>query len=39
MRDAVADRFVAGITLYTGVQTLPYGDRLHAVPIPALWEL
>ena len=39
MRESLGDRFVAGITLYTGNQTLPYGDRLHAVPIPALWEL
>jgi predicted AAA+ superfamily ATPase len=39
MRDTLGDRFIAGITLYTGDQTLPYGDRLYAVPIPALWEL
>jgi uncharacterized protein len=39
MRDALGDKFIAGITLYTGNQTLPYGDRLHAIPIPALWEL
>jgi predicted AAA+ superfamily ATPase len=37
MRDALGDRFIAGIALYTGNQTLPYGDRLHALPITALW--
>ncbi|QSB15647.1 ATP-binding protein [Natronosporangium hydrolyticum] len=33
------DRFVAGIVLYTGGQTLPYGDRLRALPMDALWRL
>ena len=36
-RDALGDRFIAGIALYTGNQTLPYGDRLHTLPITALW--
>jgi predicted AAA+ superfamily ATPase len=31
-------RFVAGYVLYTGQQTLPFGDRLRAVPIDALWH-
>lgn len=31
-------RFVAGYVLYTGQQTLPFGDRLRAVPIDALWQ-
>lgn len=31
-------RFVAGYVLYTGQQTLPFGDRLRAIPIDALWE-
>jgi len=39
MHDAVGEKFVAGITLYTGDQVLPYGDRLLAVPMSALWEL
>ncbi len=30
--------FVAGYVLYTGQQTLPFGDRLRALPIDALWE-
>lgn len=32
-------RFIAGYVLYTGQQTLPYGDRLHALPIDAIWKL
>jgi predicted AAA+ superfamily ATPase len=39
MRDTLGDRFVAGIALYTGEQVLPFGDRLLAAPISALWEL
>jgi predicted AAA+ superfamily ATPase len=39
MRDAVGESFVAGVTLYTGHQVLPFGDRLFAIPISALWEL
>jgi hypothetical protein len=32
-------RFIAGYLLYTGQQTLPFGDRLRALPIDALWRL
>ena len=31
-------RLVAGFVLYTGQQTLPFGDRLRALPIDALWN-
>jgi predicted AAA+ superfamily ATPase len=31
--------FVVGIVFYTGTQTLPFGPRLRAVPIGALWEI
>ena len=31
-------RFVAGYVLYTGQQTLPFGDRIRALPIDALWR-
>jgi hypothetical protein len=34
----LGDRFVAGFILYTGHQTLPFGARLRALPIDALWE-
>jgi uncharacterized protein len=37
LRDARADKFKAGIVLYTGAQTIPLGDRLWAVPISGLW--
>lgn len=32
-------RRVAGFVVYTGQQTLPFGDRLRAVPIDALWTV
>ena len=35
----LGDRFVAGIVLHTGQQTLPFGDRFRAVPLDALWRL
>jgi uncharacterized protein len=36
---AAADtRFVGGVVLYDGEATVPFGDRLHAVPIRTLWE-
>ncbi len=35
----VGDRFVAGYVLYTGQQTLPFGERIRAVPLDALWRL
>lgn len=33
----IGDHLV-GIVLSTGRHTLPFGDRLRAVPIGALWE-
>lgn len=39
MRDTIGDKFKVGVALYTGDQVLPFGDRLLAVPICALWEL
>lgn len=35
----LGDRFVAGYILYTGQQTLPFGDKLRAIPLDALWRL
>ena len=29
---------MAGYVLYTGQQTLPFGDGLRALPIDALWN-
>jgi predicted AAA+ superfamily ATPase len=39
LRDALGERFVAGVTLYGGSQALSFGERLLAAPISALWEL
>ena len=35
----LGDDFVVGIVLYTGNSTLPFGPKLRAVPISALWQL
>jgi predicted AAA+ superfamily ATPase len=34
-----SDRLIAGIVFYAGSQPLPFGDRLCAWPIDALWRL
>ena len=39
LRDVLGDRFVRGVLLYTGEHTLPFGDRLWAMPVDALWRL
>jgi predicted AAA+ superfamily ATPase len=39
LANQVGDRFVAGYVLYTGQQTLPFGEKLRAVPLDALWRL
>jgi predicted AAA+ superfamily ATPase len=31
------DRFKAGVIIYTGERSLPFGDRLTAVPLQGLW--
>ncbi|MFZ0159514.1 MAG: DUF4143 domain-containing protein [Kineosporiaceae bacterium] len=35
----LGDDLAIGIVLYTGERTLPFGPRLRAMPISALWEL
>jgi predicted AAA+ superfamily ATPase len=37
LRERLGARLVAGYVLYTGQQTLPFGERLRALPIDALW--
>ncbi|HEX3490372.1 MAG TPA: ATP-binding protein [Streptosporangiaceae bacterium] len=37
LSDRLGDRLIAGYVLYTGQQTLPFGERLRALPIDALW--
>ena len=34
---ASGDRFVRGVLLYLGEAVVPFGPRLHAVPLQALW--
>ena len=38
LREKLGDRFMAGALLYTGETTVPFGDRLAAVPLSGLWE-
>ncbi|MGH8508629.1 MAG: ATP-binding protein [Gammaproteobacteria bacterium] len=38
LRDAAGNRFAAGVVLYDGSATIPFGGHLYAVPLRALWE-
>jgi predicted AAA+ superfamily ATPase len=38
LRDQLGERFVRGVLLYSGEQTLPLGDRIWAMPVDALWR-
>lgn len=38
LAERLGDDLVVGIVLYTGQQTLPFGPRLRAMPISALWQ-
>jgi uncharacterized protein len=35
----LGDRFVAGYVLYTGQQSLSFGEKIKALPLDALWRL
>jgi predicted AAA+ superfamily ATPase len=35
----LGDDFLAGVVLYAGNTTLPFGPKLRAVPISAVWQL
>ena len=37
-RDAEKERFRIGVLLYNGEDVIPFGDKLFAVPIYALWH-
>ncbi|MDH2425042.1 ATP-binding protein [Sphaerisporangium sp. TRM90804] len=39
LADRLGDDFLVGVVLYTGTQTLPFGPRLRAMPVSALWEV
>jgi uncharacterized protein len=37
LRDRLGGRFAGGAVIYTGRNTLPFGDRLWATPVQTLW--
>lgn len=37
LRDELGDRFARGVVLYAGERTIPFGERIEAVPLSALW--
>ena len=39
LEEAVGNKFVRGIVLYTGRETVPLAKNIHALPIDALWRL
>jgi len=38
LAETLGDTFHRGVVLYTGTEVLPFGPRLWAVPISALWQ-
>lgn len=38
LRERLGEKFKGGAVLNTGSQTLPFGDRLWALPVAALWS-
>jgi len=38
LKESAGKRFAAGVVLYDGEATAPFGDNLFAVPIRSLWE-
>lgn len=38
LQRASGGRFAHGVVLYDGEATIPFGERLHAVPLRTLWE-
>jgi predicted AAA+ superfamily ATPase len=39
LKAAAGERFMAGVVLYDGEATAPFGEGLYAVPIRSLWEM
>jgi predicted AAA+ superfamily ATPase len=39
LADRLGDRFVGGVVLHTGQTSVPFGDRILAVPLAALWDV
>lgn len=38
LRERLGERFACGVLFYTGPETVPFGERLAAVPLQGLWE-
>ncbi len=38
LRRALGDRFAGGVVVYDGEATVPFGDRMHAVPVRRLFD-
>ena len=38
LKGKLGPRFKAGALIYTGANTVPFGDRLAAVPVSGLWD-
>ena len=38
LRDKLGSRFKAGVVVYAGAHTLPFGERIWAMPVSGLWE-
>lgn len=38
LAERVGDRFLAGFVLHLGTQSLPFGPRMRALPLSALWH-
>ena len=39
LREQAGDKFVKGIVLYTGDQSIALGNDLYTLPVQALWKL
>ncbi|QVI23898.1 DUF4143 domain-containing protein [Nocardia tengchongensis] len=39
LSERLGDDFLTGIVLHTGQQTLPFGPKMLAMPVSALWEV
>ena len=39
LAEDLGERFHRGILLYAGRESIPYGERLHALPVQTLWQL
>lgn len=38
LAEMAGSRFLRGVVLYTGSQAIPFGERLQALPLSALWN-